>query len=581
MKKKTLYNLSAAVLTGIVIFFTVYFGWLYPFNSLLQDSIYQRENKVSSTIKIIAVDEKTLDKLGQFENWTREPYAKLINTLNTDNTSPRVIGIDILFANSKGKEDALLVDACMSYKNVVLASNLVFDTKIVSKNGRLTADNLHIDSVELPFDAVRPYTKSGFANTVKDSRDGYIRYALLNQEEYSSFALQVAQTAYGKLSNNSGGMFIDYTASPNMYETFSMIDVLEGEIEPSVFKDSIVLVGATAAGMGDAYYTPIAKGGTMYGVEINANIVQGLLEERGLTYLPSMLNGIICGIFGMLIAFLIFEFKIRIGVLSVAFTAFANYALALVLDTKGTVINLVALPTVIFIVFIISVAIKYLIEKIHKHKVIGAFKKYVAPQVVENIAKNGDYKMSLGGTKKNIAVLFVDIRGFTPLSEQLLPEQVVAILNEYLDMVTKAVFKYGGTLDKFIGDAAMAVFNAPFDCEDYTYKAIMTAREIAINSSEIFERLSQQYGCNLGCGIGVNCGDAVVGNIGSDFRMDYTAIGDTVNTAARLESNAKTGQILISDAVYKELKDRINAVPLEDITLKGKKNKIEVYYLTD
>ena len=150
------------------------------------------------------------------------------------------------------------------------------------------------------------------------------------------------------------------------------------------------------------------------------------------------------------------------------------------------------------------------------------------------------------------------------------------ILNEYLSLVTDAIFKNGGTLDKFIGDAAMAVFNAPFDSSDYIYKAVCAAGDIAAGSDRIF---MERFGKKVSYGIGVNCGDAVVGSIGSQFRMDYTAIGDTVNTAARLEANAKAGQILISQLVYEKLQNRIQVSEIGEIPLKGKSQGIMVYAL--
>lgn len=153
------------------------------------------------------------------------------------------------------------------------------------------------------------------------------------------------------------------------------------------------------------------------------------------------------------------------------------------------------------------------------------------------------------------------------------------ILNEYLNLVTDAIFKNGGTLDRFIGDAAMAVFNAPFDSPDYIYKAVCTAGDIAAGSDGIAAAFMERFGKQVSYGIGVNCGDAVVGNIGSQFRMDYTAIGDTVNTAARLEANAKAGQILISQLVYEKLQNRIQVSEIGEIPLKGKSQGIMVYAL--
>lgn len=219
----------------------------------------------------------------------------------------------------------------------------------------------------------------------------------------------------------------------------------------------------------------------------------------------------------------------------------------------------------------------YITERQQRQLTMNTFKRYVSPQIVEDIFKDKDAASALGGKKRDIAVMFIDIRGFTPLSESLSPEDVVSILNEYLTLVTTMIFKHGGTLDKFISDAAMALYNAPFDQDDYIYEAVATAHDIALNAREMEEKLYARFQKAVRFGMGVNCGEAVVGNIGATFRMDYTAIGDTVNTATRLESNAKAGQVLISEHVYRALEGRITAEKMGAIPLKGKSEQLNVY----
>ncbi len=204
----------------------------------------------------------------------------------------------------------------------------------------------------------------------------------------------------------------------------------------------------------------------------------------------------------------------------------------------------------------------------------------MAPEIVEEIAKKGDFKIKLGGENRDIAVLFVDIRGFTTMSEALEPEQVVEILNHYLNLTSTAIFKNKGTLDKFVGDATMAVFNSPFDLDDYVFRAVCAGMDIVAGGEALEHELMEKFGRSVGFGVGVNCGPAVVGNVGCEFRMDFTAIGDTVNTAARLEANAKKGQVLISDTVYDRIKDRIEAEEVGEIPLKGKSKGVFVYSVT-
>ena len=156
---------------------------------------------------------------------------------------------------------------------------------------------------------------------------------------------------------------------------------------------------------------------------------------------------------------------------------------------------------------------------------------------------------------------------------------LVSILNEYLALTTTCILKQNGMLDKFVGDATMAVYNAPFDLDDYVYRVVKSAWNMQQEAKKLSGRLLEQFGKTVDFGIGINCGEAVVGNIGCEFRMDYTAIGDTVNTASRLESRAKAGEILISEAVYQCLKDRISVEKIGFMELKGKSREVLVYRL--
>ena len=581
-------NMIAALLLAILTFTAVYFQWFTSLNLLLQDAIYQRENPVDPSIKIIAIDEKTLEALGQFETWTREPYAELIELLNGSEYAPKVIGLDVLFVNEMGEEDQLLVDACKKYSNIVMASNLVFSTKIETKDGKSQVNPLHIDMVETPFGQLTGTVRTGFANAVQDSEDNSVRYALLERDGYQSFAAAIVRAAIESDAGTvdpvstmpvdaNNGIIIDYTGDVDSYEILSMIDVLEGKIPAEIFSNSIVLIGVHAAGMGDSYAVPVQKGAQMYGVEIHANIIQCLLEQRCLVNISTLWNAVFYAVLAFIFALLATRMKIWMNAFGAALITAAQYFLCLRLDEKGLVINIIVLPISLLVILVWSIVGKYASEVLHRRKIMYAFRKYVAPQVVDEISKNQNYQLKLGGEKRHIAVLFVDIRGFTPLSEALEPEQVVEILNEYLSLVTDAIFKNGGTLDKFIGDAAMAIFNAPFDSEDYIYKAVCAAKDIAAGSDRIASKFMERFGKKVSYGIGVNCGYAVVGNIGSEFRMDYTAIGDTVNTAARLEANAKAGQILISEFVYDNLRERIEVTEIGEIPLKGKSKGVMVY----
>ncbi len=218
-------------------------------------------------------------------------------------------------------------------------------------------------------------------------------------------------------------------------------------------------------------------------------------------------------------------------------------------------------------------------EQEEKRQVTRIFGRYVASQVVEEILNVGEQNLKLGGHRREISVLFVDIRQFTRIVEQLGPEEIVELLNRFFEIVTRCIFENKGTIDKFIGDAVMAFFNAPILLENHAARAVQAARQIMQEIGELREIAREKWQIELQPGIGVNIGEAVVGNIGTENRMDYTAIGDTVNLAQRLESIAGPGEVLISEEVYRYVQNKFSIVPLGEKAIKGKEQPVMVYKL--
>jgi len=559
---------------------------------MLKDFVYQVPRGVSNDIKIIAIDERTLEELGQIGTWSRQYYADLIHQLNShEDAKPAVIGFDIIFSGYYDGEaavdgDAAFVAACKESGNVIVASQLQYNAKPdLNEDGLLSYP---IDGLYNPYPELKEQVQTGFANVSQDS-DGIVRRVQLVEEyqgeRLSLFSKEVYDTYCERMNIQSeeivtdkyGKVLINYSGKPMDYEAISMVDVLNGKIDSRAFKDSIVLVGAYATGMQDNFQVPNGYSQQMYGVEIHANILQALMQERFSVNGNPVLAGIILGLIAGLLHFLFKRSKVWLSAILLILIIGAEIVMGAFLNNQGIAISLVYLPIVLLISYIYCLAIHYLLERVKRKKVLNAFKKYVAPEIVEEISRKGDFSVKLGGENRDIAVLFVDIRGFTTMSEVLSPEQVVEILNHYLNLTTNAIFKNKGTLDKFVGDATMAVFNSPFDLEDYEYHAVCAAMDIVEDGKALEEELIEKYGRSVGFGVGVNCGPAVVGNIGCEFRMDFTAIGDTVNTAARLESNAAKGQVLISQEVYERVKDRIEVEKIGEIPLKGKSNDVCVY----
>lgn len=587
---------TAAVTAAVILvsFAFLYFGAAGFLDIGISDRLNQRESVTNKKIYIIGIDDKTLEQYGPVNTWSREIPAKLVSLLNgSGGARPAVIGFDVIYSEEVEQvADDAFADVCGKAGNVVAAMSFSFkEQPEQGADGQIIYNPYHVDYVIDPYDSLKDRVVCGFANTFVDT-DGYVRQAMayLDYEGVRAYSLSsqvykmyqesrgeeaVFPAVYGR--NNR--FYFTYSGKPGGYSVVSMADVLDGTVNPAIFQDAVVLVGAYAVGMQDSYMPAIAHNSQMYGVEIHANIIEALLERK--TQLPAqpfvyaLAAALLCGIFYIL------SEKVRMLYSTVLLLVLAVLDIVFVkgMYAKGWIVPVIFLPVCLLAIYLVQMARRYMAEIIRRRRVVNVFKQYVAPQVVDKISKDKDFELVIGGENRHIAVLFVDIRGFTTMSESLKPEEVVEILNEYLGLTTQAIFDNGGTLDKFVGDATMAVFNAPFDLDDYIFRAVATAWDMQAGADKIAEKFRKRYGKSVSFGIGVNCGDAVVGNIGCDFRMDYTAIGDTVNTAARLESNARPGQILVSRDVYEAVKDRVTATPIGEIPLKGKSNGVFVYQI--
>lgn len=584
-KKAKLTTTAEALLIFFITFVFCYFNVFAYFDTILTDRLYQKPRALNNKIKIIGIDDDTLRELGPMGTWSRQIYADIINILGDH---PAEIVFDLMITGNMDEAgDEAFREACRTASVPVIAgSQIDFRTNFqYSENGIVYIDNYSAVAVDMPI----AECETGFVNTFPDD-DGLIRSAALvynyNDEQLESLAYKTYRLYcqkynipdnYPRLDN--GKMNIFFAGKPRDYEEVSLARVINGDVAPEIFTDCVVFVGAYASGLYDQYAVPNSSD-IMFGTEIHANIFQALYDGVFPVSANRMIVSLLCSVTVCLL-FILFRYtELKISLpLAVVFGA-GYLILAVSLADKGTLIPVLYFPLFDIAVVILTVIHHYVNEYQDKKQISEAFRKYVAPQVVDEITQKGGFTLKLGGESREVAVLFVDIRGFTPMSESLEPEQVVDILNSYLELTTNSIFNNGGTLDKFIGDATMAVFNAPFDLDDHIFKACKTALDIVAGGDAIESRFLEKYGKSVGFGVGVNCGRAVVGNIGCSFRMDYTAIGDTVNTAARLEANAKRGQVLISEYVYEQVKDRIIAEPVGAIPLKGKSKSVFVYSLT-
>jgi len=581
---------SAVVTMLLLALFFLNPFWLLEYR--LQDALYQHPGLVDiNTITVIGIDERALAKFGQFP-WDRNVMAEALNILNRyEDAKPAVIAIDVLFLEPgrDSEADVALVDAVIKGDNVILASLIEsgvprhYHTLDMTFSGHL-----------MSFPDLRPYGTHGFVNGFL-ARDGVIRNAPLripfDGEMLYSFPLTIAMKytglePYDLVNMPSDGYFytyISYTGLPGDFFEFSVADIFEDWFDPTWLADMVVMIGPYALGMMDSYAVPITHEVPMYGVEIHANVVQMILEGNFRQYTAGWVNHLI--VVALLIGSMFFgeKFSIRYAWMIFVIAGLGYFVCAyLMYQFGGYIMPLLSPFLAVFIVFLYQLVYGYALGVIERIRVRNVFQKYVDPKLVDKLIATKDADSDAVGRKLPIAVLFVDVRGFTPMTEALsdTPELVVETLNGYLELTTTAIFNNGGSVDKFIGDATMALFNGFVPLDDYVYKAVKSAWDMVCGAQAVSAAIKEKIGVDLEFGVGVHCGEAIVGNLGPSFRKDYTAIGDVVNTAARLESNAARSQILISQDVYDVVKGRVHVESIGEISLKGKSKPMEIFSVT-
>lgn len=597
-----------------VVFFTIlalglsFFGNLEKIDQQFSDAIYQIRNyrKQESVVRIIAIDNKTVKHLGEFDGWSRSQTAEMIALLNSAEEAPKVIGLGLDYSETKeATGDAKLIEVCEQNENVCISSFVVVGNETFLQRTPLSnaeilehnpfpfvrqkaEDTMDILDVSLPYAELLPYIKTGVINNLQIGEDGYARTAVMEvthgNKEYDSFAVAVYKMYQEAIGENAKLPKVDedsvfaffYTKQSTDYEIYSFYDVLSGKVDLKEFAGNIVLIG-DYTDMGTTFKAPNQQMRQMQHMEVQANIMDALLSQntgKPLSY--SFMSG-----FYALFAILFFVTTSyssgKRTFVSAVVLIFSQILICAILNFLGYYI-LILIPIILVVtITIFNLLVRVVMIQRNNYQLKYAFKKYVDKSIVNEIVETGNIDVHVGGTKRDIAVLFVDIRGYTTLSENLQPEQMVDILNKYLAIAAYAVQKNKGTLDKFIGDAAMAVFNSPVDLEDYEYRAVCAAWDFLQETKQLSAFCQEKYGKQITFGIGIHCGVAVTGNIGCEARMDYTAIGDTVNTASRLEGIAEAGQILISEEMKRRIGERIHTSYGGEVSLKGKKEKVPVY----
>lgn len=382
-------------------------------------------------------------------------------------------------------------------------------------------------------------------------------------------------------TNESGKMLINYLGPAKTFPHYSVTDILHGRLDPELFRGRIVLVGATATGIYDLRVTPYSP--VYPGVEMHATVIDNILHGNfihrpGWIALLDLLTILLLGLItGVLISRMRAVWGLIVCILILALYMAGNTC---VFSAFNVWLNMVYPVLTVLAVYVGITVYKYVTEEREKKKIRGAFQYYLTASVINEMLKDPS-KLKLGGDKKDLSVLFSDIRGFTSISEKLTPEDLVHLLNEYLTAMTDIVFKYDGLLDKYMGDAIMAVFGAPLDQPDHSFRACNTALDMMAELKKLQKKWEQEGRPVLDIGVGINSGDMVVGNMGSEMRFDYTVMGDSVNLGSRLEGiNKEYGtNIVISEYTYEKVRDKLLCRQLDAVKVKGKALPVKIYEL--
>lgn len=458
-------------------------------------------------------------------------------------------------------------------------------------------------------------------------RDGAIRWeplsVKLEEFYYPTFGMEVARN-YLKLSREdielslgvgvtvgerfiptdlSGRALINYLGRTGAFPIYPAVDVMEGKLSKEVLQGKIVLIGATALGTSDTHITPFAQ---LPGIEKQAAVVENIIHGNFLRKeeYTALLGIAFIVLFGVILLVSLPRLKAVGGAVLSAFLLLGYLVFTQYLFVVHKMWIAMLIPSAnVLLLYTAITSYRFLTEERRAKDIKRMFSSYVTERVVNELVDHPEMA-KLGGHRRDITVLFSDIRGFTTYSENRNPEEVVSILNEYLTEMTDIIFQWNGTLDKFVGDEIMTFWGAPLEQDNHAELAVRCALHMMEKLSELQERWIAEGKEPLDIGIGINTGDVLVGNIGAEGKkMDYTLIGDNVNLAARVEGLTRTYKthLLITEFTYEKIKDlliteelvqgkeglkenmigHVNMVKGEAVKVKGKERPVLIYEVSD
>lgn len=563
-------------------------------------------------IAIVVIDEKSIAEIGRWP-WSRTVQADLIDKIASG--KPAAIGIDIMYSESESPAaDKRLADAIKRAGNVVQATAFITENSDTRSEPAPPPDFLwdaafmevksvpgidwkswavRPEKVNVPVEVIAKSATLGHVANVPDM-DGVLRWDIMyvnyGDDCYPSLPLQVARVAskidpksmvlYGgsgiQLGDRfiktdiSGRVIINYRGKEKSFLHIPAVDLLNGKVSPQILRDRIILVGTSALATFDQKVTPFSA--NFPGVEKNANVVHNILNNDFITKSPGFAEVIVIFVTTLLLVILTPRLKAK-PVVMLGFGLISAYFLVTcyLMVLQDIWMNIFSPTANMILIVTAGTVTRLLSEEKQSRQIRAMFSSYVTERLVTEMIKNPEMAR-LGGEKRVVSILFSDVKSFTTYSENHTPEEVVAILNEYLGEMTRIILKWDGILDKFIGDAIVAFWGAPMKQEDHARRAVLCALEMQERLAQlksVWEGAGKQP---LSSGIGLNTGEAIVGNIGAEGqKMDYTIIGDQVNLGARVESLTRRydASVLMTEYMLEHLKPLIADQSLKGLEIRG------------
>jgi len=638
LKKDFIYILSSIIIASLISLIYI-FAYELPssIDNRLKNYMFNIRGEVapkSNSVVIIDIDEKSLQSLGQWP-WSRDILAKILRNLTNSNIA--IIGLDIVFAEEDRtsphkvfeklnieKENVPNYDfefaQTVASTPTILGYQFEFQEKkhinkespsiqtiFIEKNKKLGESYLLEGKgtiLNIPVIQDNSYS-SGFFNNIPDE-SGIVRSVPLiisyDDEIYPSLALETLRIALGikritinydengvkslQLSDyiiptdRYGRLIINFRGKEKTFKYISAVDIYNNDFKKEDIKDKIALIGTSAAALMDLRATPFES--IFPGVEVHANAIDNIIAKDFL-YEPSWVDGANIFIIFLLVFSIVYLIKkihlVFIPILIPSLLYFTSYLIYYTLFNYGLVLNIFFPLMTIILSAIITIMLQYFYEIKKKDEIKNKFASKVSKDVMEQLLKDVNNNQ-LQAQNKEITVFFSDIRGFTKISEDIKqPDLLVKYINKYMTPMSEIITKNKGTVDKYIGDAIMAYWNAPFDIQNHEDKAVKSALEQLRELNKLNISFKKNNQPLIDIGIGITTGIATVGEIGSIGRSDYTVIGDTINIGSRVESLCKFYglQLIITNFTKNRLQDTYTFRYVDYVKLKGKDEAIELW----